>query len=100
MTDTQTAYRWGHLSAETAGTWAELHNLLARVDDTDEFLEVEDLLEDLQSPTFDAAQDSWGIWAGEDIVGFGRVLVPEALSNEGLARSYLFGGIHPDYRGR
>lgn len=100
MTDTQTAYRWGHLSVETAHAWADLHNLLARVDDTDEFLDVEDLLEDLDSPSFDATQDSWGIWSGDELVGIGRVVVPEALSNEGLARTYLFGGIHPDHRGQ
>ena len=100
MSETSTAYRWGHLSAGTAPQWAELHNLLARVDDTDEFLEVEDLLEDLDSSSFDSALDSWGIWSGEQMVGLGRVLVPEALSNEGVARSYLFGGIHPDHRGR
>ncbi len=99
MNETRTAYRWGQLSAETAREWAELHNVLARVDDTDEFLEVDDLLEDLGSSSFDSALDSWGIWSGEQMVGLGRVLVPEALSHEGVARSYLFGGIHPDHRG-
>lgn len=100
MTDTQTAYWWGHLSVDTAHEWAELHNLLARVDDTDEFLEVEDLLEDVDSPSFDAEQDSWGMWSGEELVGIGRAIVPEALSHEGLARACVFGGIHPEYRGR
>ncbi|MGB3257616.1 MAG: GNAT family N-acetyltransferase [Ornithinimicrobium sp.] len=100
MSETGTAYRWGHLNTQTAPQWAELHNLLARVDDTDEFLEVEDLLEDLDSASFTSTLDSWGVWSGEQLVGLGRVLVPEALSHEGMARTYLFGGIHPDHRGR
>ncbi|MGB3829006.1 MAG: GNAT family N-acetyltransferase [Ornithinimicrobium sp.] len=100
MSHVTSAYRWGHLRADTVDEWADLNNILARVDDTDEFLEAEDLLEDLDSPSFDAPRDSWTIWSGPDLVGIGRVLVPEALSNEGLARTYLLGGVHPDYRGQ
>ncbi|MGB5951652.1 MAG: GNAT family N-acetyltransferase [Ornithinimicrobium sp.] len=100
MTDSHPDYQWGQLSVETAPKGADLLNLLARVDNTDEFLDVEDLIEDLGSAAFDATQDSWAVWCGQEMVGIGQVFVPEALSNEGLARAHLFGGIHPSYRGR
>lgn len=100
MKDTGITVRWDHLRPQNLQQWADLNNLLARVDRTEEFFEAEDLAEDLASATFTAELDSWGMWWGDRLIGIGQVLVPELVSNEGLARSYLFGGIHPDYRGR
>ncbi len=99
MSRTDTEYRWGHLSEDCLQQWADLTNLLATVDETDEFLEAEDLAETMRSPTCTPQRDSWGIWSGSELVGIGSVLVPESLSNEGIARAFVFGGIHPDYRG-
>lgn len=39
--------RWGSLSGECVQEWAELTNLLATVDGTEEFYEAEDLAEEL-----------------------------------------------------
>ncbi len=100
MTATGTPLRWDHLRPENVQQWADLHNLLARVDETEEFLDAADLAEDLQSATFCAELDSWGVWSGDQLVAIGQIIVPEGLSNEGLARAYLFGGVHPDHRGR
>lgn len=100
MNHTSMALRWDHLRTGNLHQWADLNNLLARADDTEEFISPEDLAEDLESATFEPALDSWGIWSEDELIGIGRVIVPEALSNEGVARTYLFGGVHPDYRGR
>jgi len=100
MSDIGAPLRWDHLRTENCDNWADLNNLMARFDGTEEFYEAADLKEDLQSATFTAELDSWGIWMGDQLVAIGQILVPEGVSNEGLARAYLFGGVHPDHRGR
>lgn len=100
MTDTGAPLRWDHLRTENLHAWADLNNLIARFDETEEFFEAADLAEDLESATFTAELDSWGIWSGDQLVAIAQILAPEGLSNEGLARAYLFGGVHPDHRGR
>ena len=41
--------RWTHLTPDTTSQWAELTNLIARVDGTEEYYEAEDLAEELTS---------------------------------------------------
>ena len=66
-------YTWSHLTAADAPEWAELTEVLARHDDTDEVYSAEDLAEELQEHGFDpddyldpddvlaAAGDGWTI---------------------------------------
>lgn len=91
---------WTYLSTETVPQWTALTNLLAKVDDTDEFYDAEDLAEELSEHGFDAARDSWAAWEGEQLVAFGQLRVSAELTAEGDARGDLTGGVHPDWRGR
>lgn len=91
---------WSTLTTESVPQWTELTNLLAEVDDTDEFYDVEDLAEELVEHGFDAERDSWAAWEGEQMVAFGQLRVSLELTAEGDARADLTGGVHPQWRGR
>lgn len=91
---------WTTLTADTVAQWAELTNLLAKVDDTDEFYEAEDLAEELTEHGFDPRLDSWAVWDGPTMVAYGQLRVSHELTSEGDARADLGGGVHPDWRGR
>ena len=91
---------WQTLSFDVVPQWTELTNLLAEVDDTDEFYDAEDLAEELTEDGFDAGLDSWAAWDGERLVAFGQLRVSAGLTAEGDARADLTGGVHPAWRGR
>jgi mycothiol synthase len=91
---------WTTLTTDTAAEWAELTNLLAKVDDTDEFYEAEDLAEELEEHGFDPKLDSWAVWDGATMVAYGQLRVSHQLTSDGDARADLGGGVHPDWRGR
>jgi mycothiol synthase len=91
---------WTTLTRETAAGWADLTNLLARVDDTDEFYDAEDLAEELEEHGFDAERDSWAVWDDGVMVAYGQLRVSLELTADGEARADLGGGVHPDWRGR
>lgn len=94
------AYRWTHLTAADVPAWAGLTNLLARVDGTEEFYEPEDLAEELAETGVDPAQDTWAVWAGDQLVAYGQVRVGLLPDHDGEARCWVSGGVHPDHRGR
>ena len=96
----RTAYRWSPIAEDDVEAWAELVNHLAVVDGTEDFYSAEDLLEELRGPGTDPAQDTWAVWAGDTLVGYGALAVPETTDHEGTARAYLDGGVHADHRGR
>lgn len=93
-------YRWTTLSAEHAPAWSELCNHLAVVDGTEEFYSAEDLAEELRAPHHDPEKDTWAVWDGAQMVGYGSVFVPMTLSHEGMARGGHEGGVHADHRGK
>lgn len=93
-------YRWDALTREHVAAWAELVNHLATLDGTEEFYSVEDLAEEFDSPGFDPHQDSFGVWAGQELVGFGQVWVSGNVDEHGQVRCWLNGGVHGDHRGR
>lgn len=93
--------RWETLTRETVPAWAELVNLLGRVDGTEEFYDAEDLTEELTADGFDPAADSIAVWDGNQLVAFAQVQVASGLTHgEGHVRAMLMGGVHPDYRGQ
>ncbi len=100
MTTTDTAYRWGHLSTEHLHPWAELVNLLAEVDQTDEFLGPEDLAEELGGHGVDPAHDSSAVWDSAALAAHAQVRVSHTLDGEGRVRIWASGGVHPEHRGR
>lgn len=87
------------LSPATVIQWSELTNLLARVDDTEEFYDPDDLAEELEEPGFTPERDSVGVWDGRQLVGYGQLRVGDGL-RDGLAKASIGGGVHPEYRGR
>jgi mycothiol synthase len=89
---------WQPLSAETVAEWAELTNLLAEADGTEEFYEAEALAEELREPGVDPRLDTVGVWRGGVLAGFGQLRVSSGLF-EGQARAYIVGGVRPDQRG-
>ncbi len=91
---------WTPLTAETVAAWADLTNLLAEVDDTDEYYDAEDLAEELSEHGFDPELDSWAAWEGDQLVAFGQLRVSPELTADGDARADLTGGVHPQWRRR
>lgn len=93
--------RWETLTTESVPAWAELVNLLGRVDGTEEFYDAEDLAEELTEHGFDPAKDSIAVWDGERLAAFAQLQVASALTHgEGHVRAGLAGGVHPAYRGQ
>lgn len=99
-TVSDTTYRWGRLGADDVQAWAELVNLLAQVDQTDEFLGPEDLAEELTQHGVDPALDTWAVRDRDTMIAFGQVRVAHTLDREDQVRIWLSGGVHPQHRGR
>lgn len=94
------ALRWTHLTSDTVEQWAELTNLLATVDGTEEYYEPADLAEELEESGFTPETDSWAVWDEDRLVAYGQLRVSANLDDEGRVTARLGGGVHPDWRGR
>ena len=94
------ALRWQPLDPASTPAWSALHNLLARVERTEEFYSAEDLAEELDEPGFDAARDSWAAWEGDGLIAYGQLRLAAELLDGRWCQAYLDGGVHPDWRGR
>lgn len=92
--------RWTPLTADTVEQWAELCNLLATVDGTEEFYEPADLVEELQEPGVTPETDTWGVWDEDRLIAYGQLRVSANLDDEGRVSARFAGGVHPDLRGR
>lgn len=97
---TEPDYRWSHIAPDDVAAWTELTNLLATVDRTEEFYEAEDLAEELTETGVDPEQDTWAVWVGDTMVGYGQVRVDLHRDREDRVRCWANGGVHPDHRGR
>lgn len=93
-------FTWHHLTTADTPAWAELTEVLARHDDTDEIYSAEDLVEELEEHGFDPERDSWAVRDGDTLVAYGQLRISSALTAEGWARASIDGGVHPDWRGR
>ena len=91
--------RWDSLSAECVREWAQLTNLLAEVDGTEEFYEAEDLAEKLIEPGLDPVRDTVALWNDGALIGYGQLGVKRGPPGGNLS-ALLGGGVHPDHRGR
>lgn len=92
-----TTVRWQPLSVEAVTAWAELTNLLAVADGTEEFYEPEALAEELTEPGVDPQLDTVAVWRDGVLVGFGQLRVASGLF-EGQARAEIYGGVRPEFR--
>jgi ribosomal protein S18 acetylase RimI-like enzyme len=90
---------WQPLSVETVADWAELTNLLAVADGTDEFYDAEALAEELAEPGVNPRLDTIGVWRDGALAGFGQLRVSSGLF-EGRVRAEIVGGVRPDQRGQ
>jgi mycothiol synthase len=93
--------RWSALDPsdqDSLTDWAALTNLLAKVDQTDEYYEAEDLHEELHEPGVDPALDTFAVRVDGTFAGFGQLRVSQGLF-EGRVRAGCGGGVHPDFRG-
>lgn len=95
-----TTYRWTALSSAVVRPWADLTNVLADVDGTEEFYEPADLAEELEESGLDPERDTFAVWDGSALVAYGQVRVSGNLDGDGYAVVRLGGGVHPGARGR
>lgn len=97
---TDSEYRWAPISHNDVTAWAELTEHLAEVDGTEEIYSAEDRAEELAGEHIDPANDTWGIWHGEQMVGFGTIWVRQTPTRENILGVDLTGGIHAEHRRR
>ncbi|MEA5455583.1 GNAT family N-acetyltransferase [Sinomonas sp. JGH33] len=90
---------WKPIEPSDTPSWAELSNLLATADGSDEHYAPEDLAEELEEPGVDPILDTLGGWEGRDMVAYGQLRVGAGL-RDGIAKAFLGGGVHPGWRGR
>lgn len=82
---------------EDVAAWTQLTNQLAVIDESDEFYEAEDLLEELHEPGVEPKHDTVAIWNAGEMIGFGQIRVGQQL-RDGLCRISLGGGLLEPFR--
>lgn len=93
-------YRWSSITPPDTDAWSALSNHLATVDGTEEFYSAQDLAEELDSAALEPEYDTWAVWAGAQMVGFGQLWVSENPDADGRVRCSLVGGVHSAHRRR
>lgn len=90
---------WRPLTPQDVPAWFELQQAIEAADEAVERYDVDDLLEELTVGSHkDPARDSV---VGLDAQGVPRAFgLNELLPGESLRRAFLFGGVHPQWRGR
>lgn len=90
---------WRPLTPDDVPAWHALQQAIEDADDATERFDADDLLEELTVGSHkDPARDSL---VGLDADGTPRAFgLQDLMPGETLRRSFLFGGVHPDWRGR
>lgn len=88
---------FGWIQDEDVAAWTQLTNQLAVIDESDEFYEAEDLLEELHEPGVEPKHDTVAIWNAKEMVGYGQIRVGHQL-RDGLCRVSLGGGLLESFR--
>ncbi|MEV5961742.1 GNAT family N-acetyltransferase [Kribbella sp. NPDC051952] len=81
-----------------AEAWAELLAAREKVDQEGENYNADDLLEELDDPHLDAANDTLGLWADGRMVGFAKAQSSPTVVDVDRVRTE--GTIHPEWRRR
>ncbi len=89
---------WRPMTADDAPALAALFNTVAEADGTGDTATEQVVAEIFAMPRFDAADDSFSVWDGADLVGAGFVTVRD-VAVDGRAMVVPEGAIHPDRRG-
>jgi ribosomal protein S18 acetylase RimI-like enzyme len=93
--------RWRAPTVDDADAWAGLIAAMETVDKLGEMYSAEELAEELTSPGVDPAVDGRLGFAGDgELVAFGLVAGRPATETIDLHRVQLWGGLHPEWRGR
>lgn len=90
---------WRALTRDDVPAAAALTNAAAQADGTGMVTTEVLLAEELDSPRFEPATDSMGIWSGPTLLGIGSVDGRDTLVDS-RAMVMLQGAIHPDHRGQ
>ncbi|GHD11274.1 putative acetyltransferase, GNAT [Zhihengliuella salsuginis] len=87
------------ITPEDVEAWAQLLNAVSRADDFGETFTAVELEEDLRVPGFVPATDTLSWWAGEAMIASVEVSVRQLTGDDGLAKAFISGFVHPDHRG-
>lgn len=80
--------------------WTRLLNLVSEHDDFGETTTEAEIAEGLTMPGHSPALDTLGWWDGDQLVAAVEVTVRQVLGGDGVARSFVGGEVHPEYRGQ
>lgn len=81
-----------------AEAWAELLAAREKVDQEGENYDADDLIEELEDAQLDTSRDTVGLWAGGQMVGYGKLYAPTSVVDVDRVRAE--GTIHPQWRRR
>lgn len=81
-----------------ADAWADLLAAAEKVDQRGENYSAEDLVDELDDPHLDAPLDTIGLWADEQMIGFGKAYASGTLVD--VHRVHTEGTIRPEWRRR
>ena len=87
---------WRPLTLADAPALARLYAAAEEIDRTGEHYSAEDLRDELAGPNIDLARATTGIWAGDDLVGYGVVRRRDAANPVHMIR--LHSVVHPAHR--
>ncbi|MTD13711.1 GNAT family N-acetyltransferase [Nakamurella sp. YIM 132087] len=82
------------LEKSDAPAMVEIIAEMEALEPADEFWDVEEVLEEFDSPTTDAARGTVGITDGDRLVAFGSLSISQPV---GVWKAGLFGGVRTDY---
>lgn len=89
---------WRPAAVDDVGAVVGLYRALAAADHPEWVETLDEVAEEFEHPWVDLARDTLIAEGEGGFLAFGHVLAPP--EPETIARSILFGGVHPDHRGR
>lgn len=88
-------YRWDRLGLQDAQACTDLVARVRLVEEEEDPTTIEQVRESLSMPGIDPARDTWGVWDGDRLVGYGVVSVASGPDQEGRVRCSLHGVVDP-----
>ncbi|MCO1337724.1 hypothetical protein BJH93_02290 [Kocuria polaris] len=88
------------ITARDVEPWADLLNAVSTTDDFGETFTPVELAEGLEAPGFTPASDSLSWWDGGVMIAAAEVSVRQLTAEDGIAKAFVDGAVHPAYRGR
>lgn len=88
------------ITAQDTEQYAHLLNAVSATDDFGETFTPVELAENLEAPGFRPAVDSLSWWDGDAMIASVEVNVRQLTGDDGLAKAFVDGAVHPEHRGR